>query len=238
MLRITDLTVNYGSISAVRELSLEVRSKEIVALVGANGAGKTTILLTTAGVVRPTKGDIEFEGKSILKKLPDQIVAGGVSLVPEGRRILTGLTVKENLYLGTIVRKDREKAQRDIEAMLNRFPVLTARYSELAGRLSGGEQQQLAFARALVSRPKLLLCDEPSLGLAPLTTNLVFQTLRDLHGEGLTILLVEQFAKRAIEMADRSYIIKSGAIALSGPREEMISNSDVHKAYFGIRQSH
>jgi len=234
VLSIRHLNVNYGSISAVRDLTLEINKGEFVALIGANGAGKSTTLMTVAGVISAAGGEIEFQGKSILKNSPDQLVAQGISLVPEGRRILGNLTVKENLQLGTTVRKDRVETGKDIEKILEKFPILKNRYSRLAGHLSGGEQQQLAFARALLSRPKLLLCDEPSSGLSPIMTDEVFQTLEDLHAEGLTILLVEQFAARAIEMATKSYIIKKGSIAFSGTREEMKTNVDMSKTYFGI----
>ncbi|MBW1714010.1 MAG: ABC transporter ATP-binding protein [Deltaproteobacteria bacterium] len=237
MLKVSNLQVNYGSVTAVQNLSLEVGEGEIVALVGANGAGKTSTLMSISGVVRASGGQIEFDGRSLRRLTPFQIVSAGISLVPEGRRILAGLTVKENLLLGTTVRKDKLQAQKDIDKMLDRFPILRERYEGLAGSLSGGEQQMLAFARALLSRPRLLLCDETSLGLSPMMTDLVFQILEELHAEGLTLLIVEQMATRAIAMADRTYVIKKGAIALSGSREEMMSHEDLQQAYFGLKQT-
>jgi branched-chain amino acid transport system ATP-binding protein len=234
LLSINNLKVNYRGIRAVKDISLNVERGEIVALIGANGAGKTSTLMAVAGVVRPSGGKIFFFEKLINRLSPDQIVKLGISLVPEGRRILGGLTVKENLFLGTTIRRDKKNSQNDIDEMLVKFPILKSRFGYLAGRLSGGEQQQLAFARALVSKPKILLCDEPSLGLSPIATNLVFDTLKILNKEGLTILLVEQFALRALNMANKTYVIKNGEIALSGDREEMMQSNELKDAYFGI----
>jgi len=203
MLKITDLSVHYGRVRAVQNLSLEVDEGELVGLVGHNGAGKTTTLMTITGVLRPAGGSIVFDGRSIVGKSPDQILRTGVSLVPEGRRIFGRLSVGENLKIGTTARSDRRR-DADIAAMLERFPVLRRDWKKSGAKLSGGEQQQLAIARALLARPKLLLLDEPTLGLAPLIIDQVFDLLQELKNEGMTILLVEQNAARTIEIADRT----------------------------------
>lgn len=236
MLQIKDLRVNYGGVAAVQGVSLEIADGEMVALVGANGAGKTSTLMAIAGVVKPAGGSIDFDGVSLVRRTPEWIVANGVSMVPEGRRILASLTVRENLQLAAIVRKDRVAAAADINKMLERFPVLGDRYNGLAGMLSGGEQQQLAFARALVASPKLLLCDEPSLGLSPMMTDQVFETLASLREDGLTILLVEQFAQRALQMADRAYVMTKGQFVLEKASGEALTDEAMKAAYFGVEQ--
>lgn len=235
MLRLSDVWVHYGRIAAVQGISLEVNQGELVGLVGHNGAGKTTTLNTIAGVLKPTSGEITFEGVSIAGLPPDQILRAGISLVPENRRIFSRLTVAENLKIGTTGRRDRAAAQADIDRMLERFPVLGTYRDRSGAKLSGGEQQQLAIARALLSRPKLLLLDEPTLGLAPLMVDRVFEILAELKREGVTILLVEQNAARTIEVADRTYVLRSGGrIQFHGTAEELQKMADFESAYIGM----
>lgn len=235
MLRLSDVSVHYGRIAAVQDLSLEVGEGELVGLVGHNGAGKSTTLWTVVGVLKPVSGEITFEGQSIKGRSPDAILRMGISLVPENRRIFTRLTVGENLRIGTAARRDRRAAAVDIKRMCERFEVLGAYYDRPAGRLSGGEQQQLAIARALLSRPKLLLLDEPTLGLAPLIVDRVFEILQELRQEGVTILLVEQNAARTIEIADRTYVMRSGGrIQFHGTAEELAKIGDFETAYIGM----
>jgi branched-chain amino acid transport system ATP-binding protein len=233
MLRLDDVHVRYGPIGAVRGASLIVEEGEIVGLIGPNGAGKTTTLSAVAGLVPVAAGTITFEGKPLRGLSPDDIVRRGVSLVPEGRRIFATLTVEENLKVGLSARKDRAAARQDFERMLELFPVLERYLRATAGHLSGGEQQQLAIARSLLTKPRLLLVDEPSLGLAPLVVDLVFDTLRDLREGGLTILLVEQNALRTLELANRSYVLRMGEIEeldAGGSLAESIASGDL---YFG-----
>ena len=232
MLRIEGLNVRYGPVAAVNGLDLEVADGEAVTLVGPNGAGKTTTLATVMGLVRPASGEITFQGESIVGLDPDRIVRRGLALVPEGRQIFGTLTVHENLLLGATVRRGDE-INDDIEAALARFPVLGRYLHTHAGSLSGGEQQQLAIARALLARPRLLLLDEPSLGLAPQMVDLVFEALAELRERGVSLLLVEQNARRAIEFADRGYVMESAEIRLSGRREELLAGTDLESAYFG-----
>jgi branched-chain amino acid transport system ATP-binding protein len=234
MLTIADLRVNYGRVPALHGISLNVNEGEAVALVGPNGAGKTTTLSAIFGLVRPEAGAITFEGGSLLGLTPENIVRRGLALVPEGRHIFGTLTVAENLRLGTTARKQRTHLGSEIERTLERFPALAHYYDSSAGNLSGGEQQQLAIARALLSRPRLLLLDEPSLGLAPLVIDTVFDALDELRREGVTILLVEQNANRAVEFADRAYILRSGLMAHSGTTEEMRALEDFEKLYLGV----
>jgi branched-chain amino acid transport system ATP-binding protein len=235
MLKITDLSVHYGRVRAVQGLSLEVNEGELVGLVGHNGAGKTTTLMTIAGVLRPAFGAIVFDGRSLVGMSPDAILRAGISLVPEGRRIFGRLSVGENLRIGTTTRKDRKDAQQDIERLLERFPVLERDWAKSGAKLSGGEQQQLAIARALLSRPKLLLLDEPTLGLAPLMVDRVFDILAGLRDEGVTILLVEQNAARTIEVADRTYVMRSGGrIDFHGTAEELAGRADFEADYIGM----
>ncbi|MDX6561369.1 MAG: branched-chain amino acid transport system ATP-binding protein, partial [Gaiellales bacterium] len=206
MLELRDVSVSYGRIAAVQGLSLEVEQGEFVGLVGHNGAGKSTTLMTIAGALSPVSGDILLEGQSIVGLAPDEILRRGIALVPEGRRIFGRLSVGENVRIGATVRKDRKGVEEDIRNVVERFPVLQRYWNSSGAKLSGGEQQQLAIARALVSRPKVLLLDEPTLGLAPLMVDRVFDILEQLHASGTTILLVEQNAARTIEMADRTYV--------------------------------
>ncbi len=234
MLRVESLDVRYGRVQAVRSLCLEVRAGEVVALLGPNGAGKTTTLTAIAGQHRKAGGVVELEGEGILGLGPQPIARRGISLVPEGRRIFTTLTVGENLRIGASARRDRASVEADIERELERFPVLRTYLHSEAGKMSGGEQQQLAISRALVSRPRLLLLDEPSLGLAPVLVDLVFDTIEQLRADGLTILLVEQNASRALDVADRCYVMRSGELVVSASQGE-IRAEDLADIYLGGR---
>jgi len=234
MLRIDELRVNYGRVPALHGISLHVDEGEAVTLVGPNGAGKTTTLSAIFGLVAPAGGTILFEGESLVGASPEKILRRGLALVPEGRHIFGTLSVGENLQLGTTARKDRHEADDDMKRVFERFPVLESYYDRTAGTLSGGEQQQLAIARALLSRPRLLLLDEPSLGLAPVVIDVVFDALEELRKEGVTILLVEQNAARAVEFADRAYILRTGRVAHSGTRDEILRMEDFETAYLGV----
>jgi len=234
MLLIENLQVHYGRLTALRGVSIAVNAGEIVGLIGPNGAGKTTTLGAVSGLVPTTSGRIEFEGRSIVGNTPERIVRGGIALVPEGRHIFGSLTVRENMRLAATIGGDRSTIEAEIERVLEKFPILAKYYDFGAGTLSGGEQQQLAIARALLSRPRLLLLDEPSLGLAPLIVERVFDTLTELHSEGVTILLVEQVARRTVRFADRTYILRNGAIAKIGTREELLNTGDLESAYLGL----
>jgi branched-chain amino acid transport system ATP-binding protein len=231
MLKITDLKVNYGGIEAVKGISFEVREKSIVTLIGANGAGKSTTLRTIAGLVKPGSGKIEFMGEDITGKSPETIVSRGITLVPEGRKIFPDLTVLENLKIGAYLRRD--KLDDDIEWIYSLFPRLKERSWQLGGTLSGGEQQMLAVGRALLSRPKLMMMDEPSLGLAPLVVRGIFDIIRQVHQQGITILLIEQNANMALQTADTGYVMETGRITLSGPGKELLANDAVRAAYLG-----
>jgi branched-chain amino acid transport system ATP-binding protein len=233
LLTITDLAVRYGAIPALAGVDLTVGAGEMVSVVGPNGAGKTTLLAAVAGIVRPAAGAITFEGVSLVDCPIEAIVRRGISLVPEGRGVLASLTVLENLKLGATIRRDAA-VKDDIEHYLEAFPILGARRHQPAGRLSGGEQQQLVIARALLANPKLLLLDEPSLGLAPTVIDQVYDLLQSLRGRGLSILLVEQNAARALRIADRSYVLNGGRVRLSGRRDEIIAHPDFDAAYFGL----
>jgi branched-chain amino acid transport system ATP-binding protein len=234
LLRIADLHVHYGGIEAVKGIDLILREGRITALLGANGAGKSTTLLTISGVVKASAGSIHFDGMELRHLPPHRIVAHGIVQVPEGREILTTLTVKENLLLGAY-RRHRHKAdiETDLENVLRLFPRLKERLAGAAGNLSGGEQQMLAIARALMARPRLLLLDEPSMGLAPLLVQEIFRTLRQLNERGLTIFLVEQNVRQALKIADDAYILENGKTVLSGPSAEMLNNPRVVQAYLG-----
>jgi len=233
MLTLEDIHVRYGSIAALRGVSLNVQPGEIVSLIGVNGAGKSTTLMTIAGVLRPTSGSILFEGESIAGVQPEDIVRKGIALVPEERRIFAGLTVEENLKLGASIRKDRSEVARDLKGIWDRFPVLADRLSQMAGTLSGGEQQQLAIARGLMSNPKLLMLDEPSLGLAPILVDEIFELVVQLHESGVTILLVEQNVERALEIAHRAYLMNTGIIEYAGSPGELHDRVDLASAYLG-----
>ena len=234
MLKIEDLQVKYGNITALRGISLEVAEGEIVAVIGPNGAGKSTLLLSIAGVVKPKSGRIVLQGKAITGMQPEVLVSSGVSLVPEGRHIFGSLSVAENLALGATPRRDRHAVAGDIEHVLTMFPVLKDRYHQRANKLSGGEQQMLAIGRAMLARPKLLLLDEPSLGLAPLVVNQVYQAVLELRKSGVTVLIVEQNVNRALAAADRTYVLNTGAIAMSGKSSELGGSAAFDAAYFGV----
>jgi branched-chain amino acid transport system ATP-binding protein len=234
MLTIHGLRAGYGKIEVLHDVAVSIERGQIVTLIGANGAGKTTLLKTISGLIRASAGTIEFEGKSIVRRPPHRIVGLGVSQVPEGRAILKRMTVLDNLRMGAFTRRDSDVA-RDIDAVLGRFSVLAERRNQLAGTLSGGEQQMLAIGRALVARPSLLLLDEPSLGLAPKFVTRVFQTLRELKGEGKTILLVEQNARQALQVADNAYVMERGRIVLSGSGESLLNTPEVQETYLGQR---
>lgn len=232
MLKIENLSVHYGMIQAVREVSFEVNQGEIVSLIGANGAGKTTILRTISGLNQPSKGTITFEGKPIQKKAPRKIVAQGISQVPEGRHVFPGLTVLENLEMGAYLRKDGD-IQQDYELIYEKFPILKERLNQDASTLSGGEQQMLAMGRALMSKPRLLLLDEPSMGLAPIFIQEIFNIIQEIQKQGTTVLLIEQNAKMALSIADRGYVLETGKVVLSGTGQELLESEEVKKAYLG-----
>jgi ABC-type branched-subunit amino acid transport system ATPase component len=228
-----DVHARYGAIAALRGISINVEQGEMVALIGVNGAGKTTTLMTIAGVLKPTQGTITFAGQSIVGQSPEEIVRKGIALVPEGRRIFPGLTVEENLRLGAAIRTNRAEVQRDIDEMCTRFPILGERLKQPGGTLSGGEQQQLAIARGLMSRPSLLMLDEPSLGLAPMLVVEIFELVAQLRETGVTLLLVEQNVERTLEIADRAYLLNTGQIEFEGPAEELRKRVDVVSTYLG-----
>ena len=232
MLNVKDINVYYGAIHAVRNVSLEVNAGEIVSIIGANGAGKSTILKTLVGLLRSKTGEICLEGKSIANLSPAAIVQQGIALVPEGRRVFPRLSVEDNLLLGAYARKDKE-VSRDMQRIYEMFPRLFERKKQNAGTLSGGEQQMLATGRGMMSRPRLLLLDEPSMGLAPLLVNQIFETILDINEQGTTILLVEQNAHMALSIADRGYVLETGEVVLAGQAEELIDNDEVRCAYLG-----
>ena len=231
MLNVQDLCVNYGMIQAVKGVSFEVNKGEIVALIGANGAGKTSILHTITGLIQAKSGSVSFEDMDITKKPSHKIVAMGMAHVPEGRRVFAQLTVLENLKLGAYTRRDTKEIEQEIKHIYERFPRLEERKSQLAGTLSGGEQQMLAMGRALMSKPRLIVMDEPSMGLSPLYVNEIFKLIEDIHSLGTTVLLIEQNAKKALSIADRAYVLETGNITLSGKASELMDNDLVKKAY-------
>ena len=233
MLKVENLSVHYGMIQAVRDVSFEVNEGEVVSLIGANGAGKTTILRTLSGLVRPSAGKIQFLGKEIQKLPAQKIVAGGLSQVPEGRHVFPGLTVMENLEMGAFLKKNREENQVNLKKVFSRFPRLKERKNQDAATLSGGEQQMLAMGRALMSTPKLLLLDEPSMGLAPIFIQEIFDIIQDIQKQGTTVLLIEQNANKALAISDRGYVLETGKIVLSGTGKELASSEEVRKAYLG-----
>jgi len=234
LLRVQDIHAYYGNIHALKGVSLEVNEKEIVALIGSNGAGKSTLLNTVSGILRSKQGSIYFEGSRIDQLSAHKIVDLGISQVPEGRKIFSRLSVIENLEMGAFVRKDRSQVARDMEAAFELFPRLRERRQQIAGTLSGGEQQMLAIARALMARPHLLLLDEPSMGLAPVLVETIFETIERISNEGTTILLVEQNALMAFQIATRGYVIQTGSIALEDSTENLSENEMVQKLYLGI----
>ena len=233
MLEIKDLNVHFGVIQALQGISLTVGDGEIVTLIGANGAGKTTTLRTVSGLKKPTSGSILLDGKDITHTSPRDRVKLGMSQVPEGRRVFPGMTVLENLELGAYLRRDRAGIAQDLKMVYERFPQLADRKRQTAGTLSGGEQQMLAMGRALMSRPKILFLDEPSMGLAPLLVQEIFDIIQDINRSGTTILLVEQNASMALQVANRAYVMETGSIVLSGTGEELSRSDDIKKAYLG-----
>jgi len=233
LLEVEEVSVYYDSIQALKGISLRLDAGELVTIVGSNGAGKTTTLLTISGILHPRRGRIRFDGQDITHTPPHELVRRGISHCPEGRQIFTGLTVAENLMMGAYHRRDREGTVRDLEWVNTLFPILAQRRGQAAGTLSGGEQQMLAMARALMSRPKVLLLDEPSLGLAPLLVDRIFEVIQELRHSGVTILLVEQNAFQALRVADRAYVLETGHMKLEGPARELAVNEEVKKAYLG-----
>lgn len=236
LLSVENLSVHYGPIPALRGVSLQIDQGETLAVVGANGAGKSTLTLAVAGAVAPTKGQIGFDGETIGGRLPEQIARQGISLVPEGRHIFEGLTVEENLQLGLSARSAGNGDGTGIADMMAMFPILQERRTSMATRLSGGEQQQLAIARALLTRPKLLILDEPSLGLAPIMVERVYATLRDLKAQGVTMLLIEQNPARLGDVADRVLVLANGVVQIAGTASEILGGSALDEAYLGVRR--
>lgn len=233
MLEVKDLEVYYGMIQAIKGISFEVNKGEVIALIGANGAGKTTTLHTITGLLSPKKGSVMFEGKDITKIPAHKIVSMGMAHVPEGRRVFADLSVYENLKLGAYTRKDKENLNKDLESIYERFPRLAERKNQSAGTLSGGEQQMLAIGRALMSKPSIILMDEPSMGLSPILVNEIFDIIESISKSGTTVLLVEQNAKKALSIADRAYVLETGKIVTSGKASELLEDDSIKKAYLG-----
>ena len=233
LLEIKDLEVNYGVIKAIKGVSFDVNEGEIIALIGANGAGKTTILHTITGLIQAKKGSIVFDGKELTKTPPHKIVSMGMAHVPEGRRIFQQLSVLENLKLGAYTRKDKSEIASTLKMVYERFPRLEELKNQVAGTLSGGEQQLLAMGRALMSKPRIILMDEPSMGLSPLLVSEIFDIIKVINESGTTVLLVEQNAKKALSIADRAYVLETGKITLSGDAKDLINDESVKKAYLG-----
>lgn len=233
MLEVKDLEVYYGMIQAIKGISFEVNKGEVIALIGANGAGKTTTLHTITGLLSPKKGSVMFEGKDITKIPAHKIVSMGMAHVPEGRRVFADLSVYENLKLGAYTRKDKENLNKDLESIYERFPRLAERKNQSAGTLSGGEQQMLAMGRALMSKPSIILMDEPSMGLSPILVNEIFDIIESISKSGTTVLIVEQNAKKALSIADRAYVLETGKIVTSGKASELLENDSIKKAYLG-----
>jgi len=233
MLELRDLVVNYGVIRALKGISMHIDEGEIVTLIGANGAGKTTTLRTISGLIKPKDGSIWFEGKDITNLAPTKRVATGISQSPEGRRVFADMSVQENLEVGAYLRKDHAAIKEDIQNIYERFPILGQRSKQAAGTLSGGEQQMLAMGRALMAKPRLLLLDEPSLGLAPLVVKEIFRIIRDINETGTTVFLVEQNARMALKIADRGYVMETGEITLTGTGKELAASDEVQRSYLG-----
>ncbi|HHV55292.1 MAG TPA: ABC transporter ATP-binding protein [Firmicutes bacterium] len=233
MLELQDVHVYYGGIHALKGVSLTVEEREIVTLIGANGAGKSTTLRTVSGLVRPRSGKILFEGKPIQNLRADQIAARGIAQVPEGRRVFATLTVRENLEMGAYCRRDRQEVRADMDRVFHLFPRLQEREKQLGGTLSGGEQQMLAIGRALMARPRLLLLDEPSMGLAPLLVTEIFRIIQEINKAGTTILLVEQNANQALRIGRRAYVLQSGEVVMSGPAAKVAADPEIRRAYLG-----
>ena len=233
MLEIKDLEVYYGVIQAIKGVSFEVNEGEVIALIGANGAGKTTILQTITGLLSPKKGSVIFEGQDLTKIPAHKIVSLGMAHVPEGRRVFSDLSVLENLKMGAFTRKDKNEINESLQKVYARFPRLEERKNQRAGTLSGGEQQMLAMGRALMSNPKIILMDEPSMGLSPILVNEIFDIIRSVSASGTTVLLVEQNAKKALSIADRAYVLETGNIVLDGKADDLLNNDSIKKAYLG-----
>ncbi|TLQ04092.1 ABC transporter ATP-binding protein [Pediococcus stilesii] len=233
MLTVNDLSVNYGVINAVKKVSFEIDEGEIVSLIGSNGAGKTTILKTISGLLRPKNGEITYLGTDIKRHGAPRIVAEGISQVPEGRHIFPGMSVKENLQMGAFLIKNKAKIKANLDEIFERFPILKDRINQDAATLSGGEQQMLAMARALMAKPKLILLDEPSMGLSPIFINEIFDIIQKINQQGTTVLLIEQNAKKALSISDRAYVLASGEIKMTGSGKELLANVEVQKAYLG-----
>lgn len=233
MLKVENIDVHYGNIHAIKGISFDVKKGEVVTLIGANGAGKTTILKTVSKLMDPSAGTITFDGKPLSKLAPHEMVYAGMAHVPEGRRVFSKMSVEENLQMGAFIRKDKENIKKDLEMVFKYFPRLKERMSQAAGTLSGGEQQMLAIGRALMSRPKLLLMDEPSMGLAPLLVQEIFNIVETIKETGTTILLVEQNANQALQVADRAYVLETGKIIQSGSAKELLADDSIRKAYLG-----
>ena len=233
LLEVNNLQVNYGVIRAIKGISFEVNEGEIVSLIGANGAGKTTTMQSIMGLIPIKDGTVTYDGKVINKIPGHKLISMGMSQVPEGRRVFQELTVYENLVMGAYTQKDKKKIKEDIEDICTRFPRLGERKNQIAGTLSGGEQQMLAMGRAMMSHPKLLMLDEPSMGLSPLLVDQVFDIIKECHSQGMTILLVEQNAKKALSISDRAYVLETGAITATGKGIELLNNEEVKKAYLG-----
>ena len=233
MLEVKDLQVSYGMIQAIKGVSFEVNQGEVIALIGANGAGKTTILHTVTGLLAPKAGSIMFEGQDITKVPAHKIVSMGMAHVPEGRRVFAQLSVYDNLKMGAYTRKDKNEIEESLEMVYKRFPRLEERKNQMAGTLSGGEQQMLAMGRALMSKPKIILMDEPSMGLSPIFVNEIFNIIQEVSASGTTVLLVEQNAKKALSIADRAYVLETGNIALEGDAKILMNDDSIKKAYLG-----
>ena len=233
MLEVKDLEVYYGMIRAIKGISFEVNKGEVIALIGANGAGKTTILHTVSGLITPSQGTVTFEGTDITKIPGHKIVSMGMAHVPEGRRVFQQLSVLQNLKMGAYTRKDKKEIEETLETVYKRFPRLAERKNQIAGTLSGGEQQMLAMGRALMSHPSIILMDEPSMGLSPIFVNEIFDIIKEVSASGTTVLLVEQNAKKALSIADRAYVLETGNIVLEGDAKELMNNDAIKKAYLG-----
>ena len=233
MLKVEKLNVHYGVIHALKDVSMEVKEGEIVSLIGANGAGKTTLLQTISGLLKKTSGEVVFLGKSMNKVSAKNIVKEGITQVPEGRHIFSGMSVYESLLMGAYLRKDKDGIKADLQDIYQRFPILEKRSSQDASTLSGGEQQMLAMGRALMARPKILLLDEPSMGLAPILVKEIFNIIKDINEKGTTVLLVEQNAKMALSIADRAYVMETGNIVMTGTGAELVNSPEIQKAYLG-----
>lgn len=233
LLSVENLVVNYGAIEALHGISLQINEGELVAVVGHNGAGKSTLLKTITGILKPTSGKVSFNAKPISGMSADKIVREGIAMVPEGRQVFADSTVYNNIVIGAYVRNDSAEISQDIEKYMDRFPILRERRNQKAGLMSGGEQQMLAIVRALMCRPKLLLLDEPSLGLSPVIIKEVYASIREIRENGTTVLLVEQNAKKAFDVSDRAYVLVNGVITMEGKSSELARNEDVRKAYLG-----